>query len=78
MFRKLAIALGASTVIAAAALAPTSASAKGWKHWHNHWHGHGGIYVGLYPTYIAPDCYTVRKVVWTKHGKRIRYFQVCD
>ena len=35
MFRKLALALGATVVIGAAALIPTSASA----HWHGH-HGH--------------------------------------
>ncbi|MGA6979436.1 MAG: hypothetical protein WBZ23_23330 [Pseudolabrys sp.] len=37
MFRKLALALGASAVIGAAALTPTTASA----HWHGH-HGHAG------------------------------------
>ena len=78
MFRKFAIALGATAVIAATALAPTAASAKHWHHgWHHGW-GHGGFYVGLYPNYIADDCYTVRKVVWTRHGKRVRYVQVCD
>ncbi len=77
MFRKLAIALGASAVIAAAALAPTAASAKGGgKHWHGH-HG-GGLYIGLYPNYVADDCYTVRRVVWINHHKRVRYVQVCD
>jgi hypothetical protein len=80
MFRKLTIALGATAIIAAAALAPTAASAKGGKHWH-HWHGyHGGnFYVGLYPGYVGDDdCYIVRKVVWTNHGKRVRRVQVCD
>ena len=81
MFRKLAIALGASAVIAAAALAPTAASAKGGKNWGNqHWHGYpgGGYYVGLYPAYVGPDCYTVRKVVWIHHKRYIRRIEVCD
>jgi uncharacterized membrane protein len=81
MFRKLAIALGASAVIAAAALSPTAASAHGGPHGH-HWHGGGyhggGFYVGLNPGYVASDCYIVRKVVWTKHGKRVRNIEVCD
>jgi hypothetical protein len=76
MFRKFAIALGASAVIAAAALSPTAASAHGGHHWHHGWGG--GLYVGLYPGYVGPDCYTVRKVVWTRHGKRVRYYEVCD
>jgi hypothetical protein len=76
MFRKFAIALGASAVIAAAALSPTAASAHGGHHWHHGWGG--GLYVGLYPSYVGPDCYTVRKVVWTRHGKRVRYYEVCD
>ena len=54
MFRKLAIALGATAVIAAAALAPTAASAKGgntgaitgWRPWRR-------LYVGLYPGYVG-------------------------
>jgi hypothetical protein len=77
MFRKLAIALGASAVVVAAALAPTAASAKHWHHgWHHGWHN--GFYVGLYPGYVAPDCYIVRKVVWTPYGKRVRRVEVCD
>ena len=77
MYRKL-IALGATAVIAAAALAPTAASAKGGK-WHWHGHGHGGLYVGLYPDYVdTSDCYIVNKVVYIHHHKRIRQIQVCD
>ena len=37
MFRKLVLALGATAVIGAAALAPTAASAWGWHHHHHHW-----------------------------------------
>jgi hypothetical protein len=76
MYRKL-IALGATAVIAAAAFAPTAASAKGGKgHWHGH--GHGGVYVGLYPGYVdTTDCYIVNKVVWINHHKRLRQIEVC-
>jgi hypothetical protein len=77
MFRKLVLALGATTVIAAAALAPNTASAKGWHHWHHgyhHWFG-----VGFYPGYYgSDDCYIVRRVVWTPYGKRVRRVEVCD
>jgi hypothetical protein len=41
MFRKLAFAIGASAVIGAAALTPTTASA----HWLGHGHWHGGSLV---------------------------------
>jgi hypothetical protein len=82
MFRKLSIALGATAVIAAAALAPTAASAGGGWHPHHHhhnWHG-GGIGIGFYgPSYYAAsDCYVVRRVVYTSHGKRWRRVTVCD
>lgn len=77
MFRKL-IVLGATALIAAAALSPTAASAKGGKNWNHHWHGHGGFYVGLYPTYVGSDCYIVNKVVHTKHGRYVRQIEVCD
>ena len=75
MYRKL-IALGATAIIAAAAFAPTAASAKGGK-WHGH--GHGGVYVGLYPGYVdTTDCYIVNKVVWINHHKHLRQVEVCD
>jgi hypothetical protein len=78
MFRKLALALGATTVIAAAALAPTSASAWGWHH-HHHWgHGFGfGIYA---PTYVGDsDCYRVKRTYERPDGSiRVRYVLVCD
>lgn len=80
MFRKSIIALGAIAVVGAAALSPTAASAKGWKHHHRH--GHHGWYGGygfIAPLlYTAPDCYVVRRVVFTKYGKRIRRVEVCD
>lgn len=86
MFRKLTIALGATALLAAAALAPTAASAAphgGHGHGHGHgrhggWHGSYGI--GFYgPAFAAaPDCYTVRRVVYTPYGKRWRRVMVCD
>ncbi len=83
MFRKLILAAGATAVIAAAALSPTTASAKGWKHhhgWHHGWgHGFGISFVAPgYYGYGYRDCYIVRRVVWTKWGKRIRRVRVCD
>ncbi len=80
-FRKLTIALGAATVVAAAALAPTAASAAPHGHWgHGHHGWHGGYGFGIYaPTYVAaPDCYVVRRVVYTPYGKRFRNVTVCD
>jgi hypothetical protein len=80
MFRKLTIALGAAAVVAAAALSPTTASA-GW-HGHHGYHGwHGGAFrVGFYgPAYAeGPDCYVVRRVVFTPYGKRVRRETVCN
>ena len=82
MLRKLAFAAGAAAIITAAALSPTTASAKGWKHHHHHgWHGWGP---GFGISFVAPgyygyrDCYIVRRVVWTKWGKRIRRIRVCE
>lgn len=79
MIRKLTIALGTTAALAAAALSPTAASA-GWHghHWHHGWHG--GFGIGFYgPGYVAaPDCYVIRRVVYTPYGKRIRRVTVCD
>ena len=70
----LALALGASAVIGAAALTPTTASA----HWHGHGHWHGGIGIGLVApaTVDASDCYVVKKVVETPFGLRVRRITV--
>ena len=85
MFRKLTIALGAAAVVAAAALTPTTASAAGGWHGHHGHHGHhgwhrGGFRVGFYgPAFAAaPDCYVVRRVVFTPYGKRLRRVTVCN
>ena len=78
MFRKIALALGATAVIGAAALTPTTASA-----WHHHHHGHwrGGYALGVgivAPAAIyASDCYVVKKVVNTPLGLQVRRVTVC-
>ena len=74
MFRKLALALGASAVIGAAALTPTTASA----HWHGHGHWHGGIGIVAPAAIYASDCYVVKKVVETPFGLRVRRITVCN
>jgi hypothetical protein len=78
MFRKIALALGATVAIGTAALMPTAASAH--MHGHGHWYGHGwGWGVGIYaPSYVASDCYIVRRVVDTPFGPRVRRITVCD
>jgi hypothetical protein len=76
--RKLVLALGASIVIGTAALSPTAASAHGWHHhgWHHGWHHwHHGWHRWHHRYY---GCYTVRRVVWTPWGKRIRRVEICN
>jgi len=80
MFRKLVLALGATAVIGAAALTPTTASAWGW-HGHHGWHHgwHRGFGIGFYPAYAGgSDCYIVKRVVATPYGPRVRRVTVCD
>jgi hypothetical protein len=81
MFRKIALALGATAIIGAAALTPTTASA--WHphhHHHGHWHGGFGIGVGLVApaAVLAADCYTVKKIVYTSLGPVVRRVTVCN
>ncbi|HET9716192.1 MAG TPA: hypothetical protein VFP60_08415 [Pseudolabrys sp.] len=91
MIRKFALALGTTIAIASAALIPTSASAghghghghghaHGHGHWHGHWHRGVAWRVGIVApaTYIASDCYIVKKVVATPFGPRVRRVSVCD
>jgi hypothetical protein len=73
MFRKLALALGATAVIGAAALTPTAASAK---HWHHHWFG-GRIVIAPTVYAAASDCYLVKRVYWKHFVKHVRYEEVC-
>ena len=82
MIRKSLLAIAAVATLGTAALAPTSASAwgfkGGWGH-HHHWgHGYGyGIgFVGA-PAYVtlASDCYYVKKI--TRSGF-VKIIKVCE
>jgi len=79
MFRKLTLALGATIAIGSAALIPTSASAH-MHSGHGHWHRGFGWGVGIYAptTYIASDCYVVKKLVDTPVGLQVRRITVCN
>jgi len=81
MIRKSILALTAVAALATVALAPTSASAWGFKGGvgHHHWgHGYGyGIgFVGA-PAYVtlASDCYYVKKI--TRSGL-VKMIKVCE
>ena len=79
MLRKIALALGATAVIGAAALTPTTASA--WHHHHHgHWHGGFAYGVGIVaPAAVyASDCYVVKKIVYTSIGPVVRRVTVCN
>jgi hypothetical protein len=80
MFRKLALALGASAVIGAAALTQPPRPPTGTAN-HGHWHN-GGLRVGIGlvapATVIASECYVVKKVVDTPFGLRVRRITVCN
>ena len=74
MIRKSMLALAAIATVGAAALAPTSASAWGFKHHH----GWGGLGFGFYgPGYVnyAPDCYLVKRI--NRFGE-VRFVRVCS
>ena len=79
MIRKSILALTAVAALGAAALAPTSASAWGFKGggFHHHGFGWGGGYVGFVgPSYVAaPDCYYVKKI--TRSGF-VKIIKVCE
>jgi hypothetical protein len=80
MFRKTTVALAATAIVAATALAPTAASAKWWNHHHHHHHGIGAAIV-LGSTLLASqasDCYLVKRVYWKNFIKHVRYVEVCD
>ena len=76
MIRKSMLALAALATIGAAALAPTSASAWGFKHHHHGfglW-GWGPGYYGVNYAY-APDCYLVKRINRFGH---VRLVRVCN
>jgi hypothetical protein len=73
MIRKSLIALAAVATMSVAALAPTSASAWGFKGgWHHHYHGFGLGFIDVAP---VSDCYLVQKV--NRYGQ-VRMIRVCD
>jgi hypothetical protein len=72
MIRKTIIAAAALAALGAAALAPTSASAWGFKH-HHHWGpGFGLGFVDVAPAY---DCYFVERV--NRFGV-VKMIRVCN
>jgi hypothetical protein len=79
MIRKSMLALAAIATLGTVALAPTSASAWGYKGWgwgfghHHHFHGHYGFYAPR--VVIGGDCYFVKRV--NRHGY-VRLIKVCD
>ena len=81
MFRKIALALVATTGLGLAALTPSAASAHGfghghWGHFGHHWRGGFGFYAPV--VYGGSSCYIVRRVVETPYGARVRRVEVCD
>lgn len=86
MFRKAILAVSALTIIGAAALAPTTASAgggKGGHHGHGHHGGHWGgksFYYGG-PAYVGYSNYGygcwVKKWIDTPFGPRLKRVYVC-
>ena len=76
MFRKTVLALSALTVIGAAALAPTAASAKGGFH-HHHGFGWGYGAGAAYVAYTGYNTCWVKRWVDTPFGPRLQRFYVC-
>jgi hypothetical protein len=81
MIRKSILALAAIATLGAAALAPTSASAwgfkGGWGHYHGWGHGYGFYGPGYGVRYIGvvPSCYYVKKI--NRFGE-VRMIKVCE
>lgn len=84
MIRKSMLALAAIATVGAAALAPTSASAWGFKGYgwgvgfgpHLGWgHGYYGSYYAPRVVHYAPDCYLVKRI--NRHGI-VRFVRVCS
>jgi hypothetical protein len=86
MPRTTILALAAAAALGAAALAPTTASARHGG-WHGHHLGHHHYYrhwgpryrIGFYaPSYAAYDgCYLRKRWIETAHGPRPRWVTVC-
>jgi len=78
MIRKSILALTGIAALAAAALAPTSASAWGFKGgWHGWGHGWGHGFYGYGVRYVdvVPSCYFVKKI--NRYGQ-VRMIRVCE
>ena len=78
MIRKSILALTGVAALAAAALAPTSASAWGFKGgWHGWGHGWGHGFYGYGVRYVdvVPSCYFVKKI--NRYGQ-VRMIRVCE
>ena len=79
MLRKIALVGLAAASLGVAALAPASASARGWHHhgWHGGWHHGSRVYFGA-PAYYGGGrgCF-VRRVVPTPWGPRWRVVNRC-
>jgi hypothetical protein len=73
MFRKFALALGATAILGAAALTPTAASAKHWHPWR-----HVNIVIATPGVYAEPECRVIRHVYWKNFVKHVRFVEVCD
>ena len=89
MFRKVLLALTATIALSTVALAPTTASAGGWKKGHHGHHGHHGkwghghrLHIGFYaPAYtygLVGGCYSVKRWVATPFGPKFRRVTVCN
>jgi hypothetical protein len=80
MFRKLMLAFFATSAIAAAALAPTAASAHKWHgHGHGHFHKHWGYYPAYYGGYgYGGGCFYVKKWVPSPYGMIKKPVLVCS
>ena len=77
MIRKSILALTAIAALGTVALAPTSASAWGFKGgWGHHGWGHGYGFGGIYINTGVSDCYQ-QQMVQTRHGLRLRTVNVC-
>ena len=78
MFRKITVALAATAIVTAIALAPTAASAKWWKHHHHHSIGAAIVLGSALLASQASDCYLIKRVYWKHFIKHVRYVEVCD
>lgn len=74
MYRKLTIASTAAIALGAAALAPTTASAKPFGFGGFHHRGFGGFGIGV--GYVDDGCFVTQRVL-TPYGYRFRTVNVC-